>query len=230
MLRKIGRIIKTVVIILLIIFPISIYLSIYNVDDANLDDELRQYLESNSLNVKYKEHKDKYQIAYFEMGSSSGVALLSKGLTGKYQILDVYFTDDKIACIDYDLEAKSYYILFGKSNKKVEKLDIETYIKTTSKDINSKNIFIVNEGLFSSGTIKFHYSEKSDQSEDGVIKLNRSINRKFKSRATLPIVGSGFLLFVFAYTLIISSGGSYRASDSNVLLDNDQRIKQMKPW
>jgi len=234
MFKKIARIIKIALITLLIITPIFIYISIYDVDESSLENELNEYLSSNGLSVIYEDHlschKDKYLVVYFESGSSSGVSLLSKGINNKYQILDVYYTYDEITCIDYVIEEEPYYILFGKSNNRIENLSIETYVKNTSEEVKSKNIFIIKEGLFSRGIIKFHYDEATTSTEEKVVKLNGSINRNSKSGATLPLLGSGFVVFVLSYTLIISSGGNYRISDSDVLYDEDQRVKQMKPW
>jgi len=209
-------------------------MSIYDVDESNLENELSKYLNSSSLSVIYKDtlngHKNKYLVVYFEIGNSSGVSLLSKGINNKYQILDVYYTYDEITCIDYVIEEEPYYILFGKSRNRIENLSIETYIKKTSEEVKSKNIFIIKEGLFSRGIIEFHYDEEANSTEEEVIKLNSSINRNSKSRAMLPLLGSGFVIFVVCYTLIISSGGKYRITDTDVLYDEDQRVKQMKPW
>ena len=234
MFKKIARIIKKVIITLLIITPIFIYMSIFDVDESSLENELSKHLNSNSLNVIYEDHlnghKDKYLVAYFEIGSSSGISLLSKGINNKYQILDVYYTDDEIMCIDYVVEEEPYYILFGKSKNRIENLSIKTYTKNTLEEVNGKNIFIIKEGLFGRGIIKIHYDEATTSTGEEVIKLNGSINRKSKSRATIPLLASGFVIFVVGYTLIISSGGKYRISDSDVLYDEDQRVKQMKPW
>jgi len=234
MINKIKNIILLTLILISTIMPIKIYLTAYNIDESNLDYELGKYMKSSSLRVIEKgpldDFEDKYLVVYSEIGSSSVVSLLSKGFNNKYQIRHSYQTHEEISYINYEIELEPFNIIYGSSNNdSTSKLVFTKSGYSVSKQPNNKDVFVIGRGLLRHNSVEIVYDHGTNELPKPSTKINGITHELSISKIQILILFLGFLVFIFGFTLIISSGGEQNVFESDIAIDGDNRLKQMKP-
>lgn len=212
------------------------YLSQYTITLDTLDTALEDYLELNKVVIEETqvlEERDFYTLVLFTSEKGKHVALIDRGLNGKYDIRSAYTTQEDLSYIH--MEAGFYYthIIYGGFEDNVTSLDI---IYTGDEETIEKPgpVFMIYSGSFYYDVsrprdYRIHYA---DGTSDVVHLTKSSYNidvRTSGSKLSVVLIALGIasigIFLIIPHSLIHKKRGPFKTYHPFIHMEGDDMVK-----
>lgn len=196
---KNKRIVRIMIMVFATIIATGLYLGAFDIDESNMAVKLSKHFQNENLSIIDRYEMDgnagKDLVVYCASSGSRSVALLHKGLNGKYLISDSHQTDREIDGISFLIAGSDYTVIYGKSDMTIAKMNFVSGVKPHIETLDSKNIFLVRESRGYDGIIEVTYIYNPD-AEPKQVSVQTSQGSTWKS-ITVPL--RSILILILSY-------------------------------
>lgn len=227
--KKILYWLRYIMIGLSMVIAMVFYLSTYDIDEGNIPEKIGARLEVSDVEILEKHfvsEGEKAMILHYKTSQGSGMALLQRGINGRYQISDLHPAEAQVKCIEYLVNGYDYSVILGRKDVIISDINFVTQERQHTEVIEDTDIFILRKTRGFNGTLEV--VDVNGAKELMTLETQRG---KVWQNVLMPLYCIGIIFFTYLLSIPLNYKlKQYKLSDINEIPLEGQRIKQMRQW